>query len=367
MIESITDEVGYPTDHGLLIERSVSHPQGLNGSYELPTKTRKWEFNNFRPEGLGTAGSHAGYLPLPPLDINALRLKLLANSNPSRADADLAVTIGEMKNAPKALFGGVRDFVREVQKSPSLRRLAREGMLRRRRNPILEGASGYLGVQFGLLPLIRDVQVVMTSQERIANRLREIANLRDGDGIRKKLTLENLQVKGDSSIITISSVTGLAISATRTQYASRRVWGTVRWKPDPNWWVTPDTDRRRWMEARRATLGLQFDLVSAYNLMPWSWLIDYFSSVGDFLNATRNVVGAVPGNTNIMAHTIRAANIVPFLPAGITGGSCLDVRESKERFVGSGFTGLNSTVPILSNRQVSILGALAITRLSGNR
>jgi hypothetical protein len=119
------------------------------------------------------------------------------------------------------------------------------------------------------------------------------------------------------------------------------------------------------MEARRAVYGLSFDLVSAYNLMPWSWLIDYFSSTGDFLEATRNVVGASPGNTNIMVHTLRTAVLTPSSSFhGLTGGGGIQVRETKERFVGSGFTGLNSTVPVLTNRQVSILGALAITRLN---
>jgi hypothetical protein len=162
--EAITDEVGRDKDHGLLITRDRSHPVGINGFYERPDRLRTWTFNNFRGEGFGQAGSHAGTLVLPPFDLNAMRLKLLAGSNPSRAEADLAVTIGEIRNAPKAFFSGVRDVVQEVVKSPSLRRLASTGQLRNRKNPIVQGASGYLGVQFGLMPLISDAEAIMNSQ-----------------------------------------------------------------------------------------------------------------------------------------------------------------------------------------------------------
>lgn len=362
LYESCDDETGRDADHGLRIAREVSHPTALSGQYVNPANGRSYTFSNWRCEGFGTRGSHAGSLALPPLDLNALRLKLLSGSNPSRAEADLAVSIGELRNAPKAVFTGVRDYLKEIRHHPSILSHARSGLLRLRRNPISNGASGYLGLMFGLIPLVNDVKAIMNSQELIANRLRELQNLRDGDGMRRKMRLGRTQVKGPATTITVSSITGLIIDAKRTQYATRNIWGSVRWMPDGSHRI-PDTDARRVMEARRAVYGLNIDLVSAYNLMPWSWLIDYFSSVGDFIETTRNVVGATPGNTNIMVHTIRAANITPIsLPPGLSGGSCLDVRETKERFVGSGFTGLNSTVPILSGRQVSILGALAISR-----
>lgn len=362
LYEACSDETGYGEDHGLLISREVSHVEPLNGMYVNPANGRSYTFSNWRCEGFGTRGSHAGSLALPPIDLNGLRLKLLSGSNPSRAEADLAVSIGELRNAPKAVFTGVRDYLKEIRNHPSILSHARSGLLRLRRNPISNGASGYLGYMFGLVPLVNDVKAVLDSQELIANRLREIKNLRDGDGMRRKMRLGSSQVKGPSTNLTVSSVTGLIIAAKRTQYATRNIWGTARWKPDINKRI-PDTDARRVMEARRAVYGLNIDLVSAYNLMPWSWLIDYFSQVGDLLEATRNDVGASPGATNIMVHTIRAANVTPSsLPTGLSGGRCLDVRETKERFPSYGWSALNTSLPILTNRQVSILGALAISR-----
>ena len=363
--ESCSDSTGRGVDHGLFIERERFHYVPINGQHppDPPPYAVKRVFANWRPEVYEGPGClHSAVVELPPLDLQDLRAKLLARSNPSRADVDLAVSIGELRTLPRDVLRGAQDFIREAIRSPSLRRFLQNGALRFRRNPLQEGAGGYLGVQFGLIPLVNDVKGIMKYQELVGNRLREIANLRDGNGIRRRINLGFTQIPGPESVQNISSTTRLVIDARVQLHASRRIWGTVRWKPDPLKRV-PDTDARRVMEARRAAYGLNVDLSTAYNLMPWSWLVDYFSNVGDLIDATRNDVGAVPGNTNIMVHTMYARVATPLLPDGLTGGSAVDVLETKERFIGSGFTGLNSTIPILSNRQVSILGALAISRL----
>lgn len=365
MKESCSDSTGRDSDHGLVITRDRFHYEPINGQHpsDPPPYAVKRVFAGWRPEVYSGPGAlHSATVELPPLDLQDLRAKLLARSNPSRADADLAVSIGELRSLPRDVLHGARDFIREAIRSPSLRNLLKGGLLKYRRNPLQEGAGGYLGVQFGLLPLISDVQDIMDYQNLVGNRLREIANLRDGNGIRRRINLGFTQVPGPESIQNISSITRLVIDARVQLHASRRIWGTVRWRPDPNKRV-PDTDARKVMEARRAVYGLNVDLSTAYNLMPWSWLVDYFSNVGDLIDATRNDVGAVPGNTNIMVHTMYTRVATPLLPEGLTGGTAIDVHETKERFVGSGFTGLNSTIPILTNRQVSILGALAISRL----
>jgi hypothetical protein len=215
---------------------------------------------------------------------------------------------------------------------------------------------------FGVLPLIRDAQVIVEAQSRISKRLKILEDLRDGDGVRRRLLLEEEQLKGATSDIFLDSETGLLIPGKVTRSAYRKIWATVRWQPDRNFRV-PDTDRRRWMEARRAVLGLNVDLVTAWNLMPWSWLIDYFGGVGDMLNATRNNVGASPGVVCIMARTNYVANISAMPPSGLTGGGAFDMAETLERFPSSGFTGLTASLPVLTSGQVSILGALAISRL----
>lgn len=361
VFESCDDSTGRGVDHALYIRRRRAHTTPVTGKYTSPDGI-SWTFNNWRPGAYGDAGSYAGAVELPPYDLNVLRAQLLSRSNPSRADADLTVTIGELRTLPRDVLNNARDFMREALRSQSLRRLARSGALPHRRNPLQEGAGAYLGVQFGLLPLISDVKDIMNYQQLVGNRLKELNNLRDGNGLRRKINLGFTQAKGEDRLIGISSDASLVLDGGWKTYASRRIWGTVRWRPDGTV-KTPDTDRRRVMEARRAVYGLNADLSSAYNLMPWSWLLDYFSNVGDVIDATRNSVGARPGNTNIMVHTIQAGVITPVPRKGLSGGGRIDVRETKERIVASGFTGHFSSSPILTNKQVSILGSLAVSRL----
>ncbi len=101
--------------------------------------------------------------------------------------------------------------------------------------------------------------------------------------------------------------------------------------------------------------------------MPWSWLIDYFSNAGDWLETTRNIVGANrDGKTCIMTRSFAAESWRrqkgDDVYSEITGGSFDIVYERKEREVFSSFNIPEVTIPILSARQSAILGALASMR-----
>lgn len=364
--ESCQDTVGErDRDNSLLIERSELHIQGLNGEYRFPSPPGlSVIFNDFRCEAY-TGPKIVGAPSLPAQSVANDRLKLVVNTNPSRADADLAVSVAELRTAPRAVFEGGRQFLREVRSSRTLRELLSKQQLKYRKNPLQEGAGGYLGMMFGILPLISDIEAIADSSSLMANRLRELQNLRDGNGMRKKVKIGSTTAKSGPLTGTLTSVTGIVIGYRARSYVTRRVWGTQRWEMDQNF-RPPNTDHRRIMEARRAVYGLNIDFVTAWNLMPWSWLIDYFAEVGDLVEATRNSVGANAGRQCLMTETIEAWVVDPsYLPEGLSGGSGISTRTTKRRqvFASPAGAGFRMTQPILTNRQVSILGALAISRV----
>lgn len=115
--------------------------------------------------------------------------------------------------------------------------------------------------------------------------------------------------------------------------------------------------------ARRAVLGLTIDASTLWNAMPWSWLIDWYSNMGDFFEANRNIVPVQPGNVTIMSQTSTISNVTPASSYPfLTGGTMNLEYISKDRDVFSGAT-LNAGLTMLDARQTSILAALGITRL----
>jgi hypothetical protein len=110
-----------------------------------------------------------------------------------------------------------------------------------------------------------------------------------------------------------------------------------------------------------------------YNIMPWSWLADYFTGLGDFINATS---GGVADNLVIdygyimrTESWISSVETTQSFQGSLTGSNPKRVTASykhsktvKGRGIASPF-GWGIKQESLSAHQVSILGALGLSRL----
>ena len=146
------------------------------------------------------------------------------------------------------------------------------------------------------------------------------------------------------------------------RFAGTRSWCSVSWIPTEDVsssMPTPNEVRRR---AMKAVFGGTIDPATVWSALPWSWLIDWFSDVGDFLYSRRNVVGFEPGLCYTMTHSIRGTD--HYISGGTLKGSYdppVYLRESKTRTMSS-FAGPSAKVPFLAKRQIGILASLYILR-----
>lgn len=114
----------------------------------------------------------------------------------------------------------------------------------------------------------------------------------------------------------------------------------------------------------RVALGGTVDLATLWELLPWSWLIDWFSNVGAFLAARRNILGWVPGQCFTMTHTVLGVDHRIDLTGSSFKGTMTTpnfVRETKSRTVGVPVLP-EAQLPILNLKQIGILASLAILR-----
>jgi hypothetical protein len=100
--------------------------------------------------------------------------------------------------------------------------------------------------------------------------------------------------------------------------------------------------------------------------MPWSWLIDWFTNVGDYVAAHNNRLGLKATDIAIMRHTQQFVDHVEKL----SGPSDLELlqtskatweRKRRSRYVGNPV--IKFQIPFLDLGQLSILAALAVSRL----
>jgi len=128
----------------------------------------------------------------------------------------------------------------------------------------------------------------------------------------------------------------------------------------------------RYEQLANHALGLEFDLDTAWELTPWSWLVDWFSDAGTFI---KNLTAI--SNDNVVAryayvmHHVKVTRMYSVkemtLRAGSTGptsATAFQTFESKTRTQATPY-GFGFNLGTLSLTQKAILGALGITKAPG--
>jgi len=240
----------------------------------------------------------------------------------------------------------------------------------------------YLNYAFGWRPFVNDLRQMYnlwkTVDKRMAQLIRE-----NGKWIRRRGTLDNdtsTEVLADTVYqFPFANVYGapLAFQSGTTDYKVQRITSTRRWYSSQFRYYIPDIGSSQWnAKARIALFGALPTPELVWNIMPWSWLFDWFSDAGDYLSAVSpGAVGfPVTRNQCVMTHTTTTTEATAFVSHGALhnaaynwdafGGSFrskLKV-ESKVRSGGYSPYGKGVDWPSFSNSQVAILAALGVSR-----
>ena len=283
--------------------------------------------------------SHLGVSGMP--SDSAVAAKAAARTNPSRPYVDLPVAIAEL--------GDIVRLVRDTGASA-----------------IEKAAGANIKYQFGVLPLAGDIAKLIDFQFAFKKRMGELERLAGPRGLRR--TVEEGGYSAHDSYTATGQSVGILLELRIHRFTRRRRKVHIRWKPD---YVIPNRHSvQRHMSTLlwRTMLGFRnrastWDhAASLWQAIPWSWLVDWFGNVGDYLNAQRNVIPASIESINLIDHRwtefrIRANNLSQvkyFSP-------CQIVLEDKVRRAIT-FSSPVGLLPILSGRQVGILTSLSVLR-----
>lgn len=223
-----------------------------------------------------------------------------------------------------------------------------------------EAANQYLGLKFGWLPLIDDAKKLIDIQRYAHQRAGELKRLYSSGGLKRTLKLDSKVAQQESTVILDSGAPGFSAPCRQTLIVSGKRWGSVRWKPTSLPPYNP-SDSDRINQAYRLVSGLTREGLAqgAWDLIPWTWITDWFFDVGTFMLQHSNTIPAVPTDVCIMTQTQTNVEWGPATTAfGSWTGSA--TRIVKTRAVGS--SGVTATLPHLDGSRLSILGALFVQR-----
>lgn len=279
---------------------------------------------------------------------NSDTARLLAVTNPSRPDIMAPVSFIELKDLP-----GMLKHAGSVLNGSALKRGYRSGI-----SAAKEAASANLAIKFGWQPLVSDLRTMLGLTASVEARKKELQRLYSGKGLKRRLKLATHSDFWIEPNVTVMSdyVTGSYTTDVSFHQELRR-WGTVRWKPGSKPLPLDPEINRIVTGHTLASAGVQ-----AWELIPWSWLSDYFSNLGDVLSLSNNHLGATFHDLCLMTQS--EGKII--VPGGVTGRGFAVTRmvsttSIKVRTLGSPPT-FEAELPILTGSQMSILASIGILR-----
>jgi len=335
---------------------------------------------NITAESLRTI--YSGLIP----SVGAYGAEAWNKFRPTKPRSDMGQWLGELRDLPTHPFDSQA--------------------LRNRVLKFKDLGSNYLNVVFGWAPFLRDLVKTYETQKRIHNILKYLrANNNKwrtaGGTIKNEFTTEVEQI-GNISTPVLSTYLYLDSSyskATLTKIVRDTVWFKARWKYYIPWTDLIIKDPKDVWNSRllRKLYGLELTPALAYELIPFTWLQDWFVNIGDVVSNFSNSMydNLVAKYAYVMRHrmfmniydqSINMASTNPYprctvdqwgYPRWINSGTTvlektLNVRavitaECKEREYASqwAFGGGGVLDESLSPRQTAILYALGLSRRAG--
>jgi hypothetical protein len=168
-----------------------------------------------------------------------------------------------------------------------------------------ELADQYLCAQFGWFPLIEDVQKLLALQAYILKRNKELHDLYKSGGLKRRLRFEEDTQNEVRSVTIPAGPFGRSCYLKYEVNVKRSNWATIRWYP-----TTPPPyhpDDMRWnVLATRLALGLTVEGMAkgAWDILPWTWLIGWFTNVGKYLTAHSFTVPAQHSDGCLMRKSV---------------------------------------------------------------
>lgn len=311
---------------------------------------------------------------------------LASKTNPSRASTNMLQVIGELRDIP-GLWSSWKDLAEQAfsfARFKPLRNWTSVPKLWRRKYYLRNlpsyirmyglwlmraTANANLSWKFAFAPMYNDLCGMLTFANSVDKRFQLLKKLDEGKYLNRGFTLHTDQHTEVQPNKTVHSQ-GALITADRTIKRYLKIWGTIRYTRtwDVVWPETKANAREFYLTSGPKLVKGQNvwgALEAWWELIPWSWLSDWFADVGGFIDTHNNSMPMSADGICIMqniSQTTTYSNISK--PAWVDiSGSFSEYEVHKIRTpVGKEVLYLPPLpfLPILSSGQWSILGSLAI-------
>jgi hypothetical protein len=222
--------------------------------------------------------------------------KAAAETNPSEAEFQAAAFLAELRDIG-GLFQSVGSTMAKF------------------------GANEYLKFQYGWTPLIRDLKQVFQVMERLNKRMVEVQRLNSTGELRKRYRtqydphVDTWSVNTHSSNDVFIHEGSIIRSDIFTDVRMER-WAQTVWVPDVPENLFRSIGRSQFDKVRSALYGVNIDGPTLWQIMPWSWIIDWNTNLSEYIESQNNTVGAKLQKVVLMKRTDLRTRAYPYWHTG---------------------------------------------------
>lgn len=277
---------------------------------------------------------------------------LLATSNPTKVKVDIpSFLIETLKDLPRYIEAGAQHLLAKV-------------------------GSTNLQYQFGWKPLVHDVEALMKFKEEVVQRYNTLLKLQAQGVVTTKGRIQKTEVTEEYDYSVSIPWINFNVPMKLKKTTLLEQWGAVRWTvPDETMesLSVMSTNERLWASFKSLYGIFWKNPAAIWELLPWSWFVDWFVPVQNMLRHYSNYFELSPKEIAVMTRTTTTFEVTivpgayqddfPDLPLDTLAFS--GTRVTKSRICNSGdgtFPSLPPGRPILDTRQWGILASLLAQR-----
>lgn len=277
----------------------------------------------------------------------------VARTSPDRPTINVPVFLYELKDLP----GMVKSTGNAIKRIATGAKLTAKERLK-------YGSEEFLTHVFGWQPLISDLWKMYDFMFGVDQKIKALNRLYSEGGLHAKHTAFDGSVSLPERGYYIGPAYGAQASVMVQYECKLKKWGTVRYRPTSVPAYRSFDEQLKY--ARQLTSGLSLRPATLWEAVPWSWMIDWFSNVGDYIAAHTNSVPLSIERLNVMTRL----EIVPVSYRWIDNPYGASFKLERKRPMRMLRTRTPTTLPLLpsfhlpflSGKQLSILSALAVQK-----
>lgn len=242
-------------------------------------------------------------------------------------------------------------------------------------------ANHFLNHQFGWVPFLSDVRGTINTYQNSHNIINRLTR-NNGRDVRRRVTVqqsvsEKVVLEGGGSLFDPYLGPDFCVQGQDATWKIVDVESIVTTGSGAFRYYMPEFDMGQpeyhsaMNNARRqmAIYGVRINPGNLYQIVPWSWAVDWVSNVGDYVQRFSDEFSdnLVARYFYVMHHYVLERRYITTIPTHTMGPVELVATRklvTKQRVEGSSPFGVNLSWDQLSPRQLAIAGALGITHLS---